>query len=155
MWKFPLRKGSAGYRPYRPKDSYYRTGYAKTRANPRGYHRATDYSAPVGTIKQAPDKCRIVWKGRYGDLGLVVEVKLLAGPHKGRYRRICHCLSYTGKPIGTTLPKGYALARVGMTGRTSGPHDHAEVGAYPLKKQRDPRYNEVKYTQEAYDARRW
>lgn len=156
-WVFPLRKGSKNYVPRRPLDSFLRTGYERTPTNPHGYHWATDLPTGdiVGVIIQLPVRAKIVWKGWFGDLGRVIEVQILEGYDKGRFVRMCHCEMYTDRPIGSKLPAGFAIARVGLTGHTSGAHDHLELGRYPLRKSRDPRWNPFGRLREAFDSHRW
>lgn len=150
-WRFPVRRNGSR-KPARPRNSFHRHGYSKTAGNPHGEHKAVDVPMPVGTIKQTPAKCRITWKGWYGDLGRVIEVQILEGYDKGRFFRQAHCQTYTSQKIGTRLNAGAATARVGLTGRTSGPHDHEELGAHPLKSARDPRWDLTDRVQKAWDA---
>lgn len=149
-WRFPVRRDSS-FKPARPKNSFYRTGYERTAANPRGYHRAVDIPAPRRKVKQAPERCKIVWKGWFGDLGRVIEVVILDGYDKGRYVRMSHCDSYTADPPGTIKARGAALARVGCTGRCSGNHEHEELARYSLRIARDPRWDLTERVQNAWD----
>lgn len=149
-WRFPVRNYGSR-KPARPRNSFYRTGYARTAGNPRGYHKGCDIPMPVGTIKQAPARCRITWKGWYGKLGRLIEVQILEGYDKGRYFRMAHCQTYTSKPVGTILPAAAALGRIGLTGNTSGPHDHEELARYSIRKDRDPRWDLTDRLKDAWD----
>lgn len=149
-WIFPVAKG-AGYTLRRPDDSYTRAGYKKTKTNPNGLHWAIDISAPEGAYVVTPGHFTITYKGDYGDLGRVIEGYV---PGTG-YLRYCHLRGVTSWPIGKELPAGYRIGTVGMTGNTSGPHLHLELGEKKLSSGRDPRKNPARAVREAFDARRF
>jgi hypothetical protein len=156
-WRFSLRKGSKGYVPRRPLNSFFRRGYVRTSTNPNGYHRAVDLPTGgiTGVVKQTVKKEKIIWKGWFGALGKVIETQVLEGAAKGKFLRRAHCASYTDKPIGSVLPERTAIATVGMTGNTSGPHDHKELGRYSIRRARDPRYDLTSWVQQSFDERRF
>lgn len=149
-WGFTVRR-SSNFTPARPRNSFNRPGYQETPSNPHGYHRAVDIPAPKGQIKQAPERCRIAWKGWFGDLGLVIELQILDGYDKGRFVRMCHCSSVSAYGVGHVFAKRAAVARVGCTGNCSGNHEHEELGRYRLIDSRDPRWDLTERVQNAWD----
>lgn len=85
-------------------------------------HKGLDIAASIGTSITASDGGRVVsagWSGAYGNL---VEVD-----HENGYRtKYAHCSKILVKP-GDRVYKGQEIAKVGNTGRSTGPHLHIEV----------------------------
>jgi murein DD-endopeptidase MepM/ murein hydrolase activator NlpD len=85
-------------------------------------HEGLDFAAPVGTPIIASANgviSRAGWDSQYGN---VVEVNHAEG-FKTRYAHASQLLVRTGQ----TVKKGDVIAKVGNTGRSSGPHLHYEV----------------------------
>jgi len=82
-------------------------------------HLSVDYSAPVGTPIHAVADGTVTFAGQNAPSGKHVWIK-----HNGVYASAyCH-LSVFGAGIkkGTMVKQGQIIGRVGMTGRTTGPH---------------------------------
>jgi muramidase (phage lysozyme) len=89
-------------------------------------HGGIDVAAPYGTYIALRTDCEVVAQGNYGNYGLLIDVWV---PSLGIQLRMAHLSSVlikTGK-----IPAGTSFARVGTSGRTSGPHIHLE---YDTKK---------------------
>ncbi len=85
-------------------------------------HEGLDFAAPVGTPIIASANgviSRAGWDSQYGN---VVEINHAEG-FKTRYAHASQLLVRTGQ----TVKKGDVIAKVGNTGRSSGPHLHYEV----------------------------
>jgi murein DD-endopeptidase MepM/ murein hydrolase activator NlpD len=79
---------------------------------------ANDKGSPVEAI--APGV--VVWAGERPGYGKLVEID-----HGNGYRtRYGHCSAVTAH-VGERVSKGEAIAKVGDTGRSTGPHIHLEV----------------------------
>ncbi|MDH4260232.1 MAG: M23 family metallopeptidase [Gammaproteobacteria bacterium] len=85
-------------------------------------HAGIDYSAPHGTTIQASAGGRVRRAGPYGAFGRTVEIDHGDGLVT-RYGHVYRILVRVGD---TVLP-GQAIATVGSTGRSSGPHLHFEI----------------------------
>lgn len=153
---WPIRPSST-YRPRYPINSWRRPGYGKQRPyNPNGWHQATDFDIDTNDeLVQLPWKSKIWWKGTYGDLGRVLEVRIAEGRYSGKFMRFCHLRSYINKPYGYTLPAGYAVAHADNTGNSSGSHLHVEMGDHPLREARFPKIDFYPYALDAYQNKRW
>jgi murein DD-endopeptidase MepM/ murein hydrolase activator NlpD len=166
---WPLEVGASGYKPLPIEDSFYRDGYGTTRSNPDGLHLAIDLrtGGVVGVPVLAPEPgfvC-LVDPDPGGGEGKVVGVR---GAYSGWIIAHFHCADVIVKP-GQTVGLFQRLAHVGMTGSTTGPHDHIEaaqpgtrlpyarvisIGDY-LRKYRDPRVNLLPFLLQALRERRW
>lgn len=85
-------------------------------------HEGTDFAAPVGTPIVASAGgvvSRAGWDSQYGN---VVEINHAEG-FKTRYAHASQIVVRTGQ----TVKRGDVIAKVGNTGRSSGPHLHYEV----------------------------
>jgi len=82
-----------------------------------------DYAAPIGTPVRAAGDGRVLFAGRRGGYGNVVELQHTAGittvyGHLSRFAR--------GLRVGKHVAQGEVIAYVGMTGLATGPHLHYE-----------------------------
>ncbi len=88
----------------------------------RAFHAGADFPAPSGTTVLAAGKGKVSFVGKRSGYGNVVEVT-----HDGglvtRYAHLSAFLVKEGQSVSTGTP----IARVGSTGRSTGPHLHFEV----------------------------
>lgn len=89
-------------------------------------HGGIDIAAPSGTYISLRVDCEVVAQGRYGNYGLLIDVWI---PSLGIQLRMAHLSSVIIK--NGRIPAGTSFARVGTSGRVSGPHIHLE---YDTKK---------------------
>jgi murein DD-endopeptidase MepM/ murein hydrolase activator NlpD len=97
-------------------------------------HKGTDYVAPQGTPVRAIGNGVVVFAGRKGGYGNVVDIRHPNG-YVTRYGHLSRFAA--GTRVGARVMIGNTIAYVGMTGLATAPHLHFEVlvnGA-----QRDPR----------------
>jgi murein DD-endopeptidase MepM/ murein hydrolase activator NlpD len=80
-------------------------------------HLGTDYAAPTGTPVQAVADGRVIWSGRKGGNGILIEIA-----HSRGYRSYYLHLSRTLVRRGQTVHQGQTIGRVGQTGLATGPH---------------------------------
>ena len=80
-------------------------------------HLGTDYGAPVGTPVQTIGSGRVVWAGRKGGDGILVEVQ-----HANGYQTFYLHLSQALVGVGQHVEQGQLIGRVGATGLATGPH---------------------------------
>lgn len=80
-------------------------------------HLGTDYAAPIGTPVQALGDGRVVFAGRKGGSGNLVEIK-----HSNGYETYYMHLSRILVRQGQTVAMGKTIGLVGMTGLATGPH---------------------------------
>lgn len=86
------------------------------------FHEGLDISAPTGTPVYAPADGIVTFVGIRNGYGLTVEIK-----HGDRYiTRYAH-LSESLVRVGQKVQRGDMIARVGNSGRSTGPHLHYEV----------------------------
>lgn len=86
-----------------------------------GTHKGIDIAAPSGTYIALRYDSEVVASGWYGDYGNLIDVWV---PALGVQLRFAHLLQ---KPsVNGKIPAGISFARVGSTGRSSGPHIHFE-----------------------------
>ena len=85
-------------------------------------HLGLDIVAPTGTPVHSAAKGRVVYAGRRGDFGNMVEID----HGYGRVTRYAH-MSRTLVRLGQTVTRGQVIGQVGMTGLAVGPHLHYEV----------------------------
>jgi len=86
------------------------------------FHEGLDISAPTGTPVYAPADGIVTFVGIRNGYGLVIEIK-----HGDRYiTRYAH-LSESLVRVGQRVQRGDMIARVGNSGRSTGPHLHYEV----------------------------
>lgn len=88
----------------------------------RAFHSGADFPAPSGTTVLAAGNGKVSFVGKRSGYGNVVEVT-----HSGglltRYAHLSAALVKEGQAVSTGMP----IARVGSTGRSTGPHLHFEV----------------------------
>jgi murein DD-endopeptidase MepM/ murein hydrolase activator NlpD len=85
-------------------------------------HGGIDYAAPMGTNINVAGSGRVVAVGPAGDYGNRVIVD-----HGNGLSTLYAHLSSIGVRVGDQLRQGQVLGKVGMTGRSTGPHLHFEV----------------------------
>jgi murein DD-endopeptidase MepM/ murein hydrolase activator NlpD len=88
----------------------------------RAFHSGLDFAAPKGTTVFSAGKGVVTFVGTRSGYGNVVEVTH-AGGLVTRYAHLSGFLSEEGQPVNTGTP----IAKVGSTGRSTGPHLHFEV----------------------------
>lgn len=102
-----------------------------------GHHTGVDFPAPVGTPVMAVRPGRVIdagettWGSAYG---LCVILQDHAG-HRWMYAH----LSDVDVAVGDTVLRGRRIGKVGLTGRTTGPHLHLEVRVSPYRYDIDAR----------------
>jgi murein DD-endopeptidase MepM/ murein hydrolase activator NlpD len=86
-------------------------------------HTGVDYAAPTGTPVRAAGDGHVIFKGRKGGYGNVVELA-----HTGGVTTVYGHLSRfaQGLRLGQHVAQGTLIAYVGMTGLATGPHLHYE-----------------------------
>jgi murein DD-endopeptidase MepM/ murein hydrolase activator NlpD len=88
----------------------------------RAFHAGLDFAAPSGTTVYSAGAGTVTFVGTRSGYGNVVEVT-----HKGglvtRYGHLSGFLARSGQAVNTGTP----IAKVGSTGRSTGPHLHFEV----------------------------
>jgi murein DD-endopeptidase MepM/ murein hydrolase activator NlpD len=86
------------------------------------FHRGTDIAAPLGTEVRAVEAGTVVESGPKGSYGNAVVILT----ESGRRTLYAHNLANLVR-TGDRVRQGEAIARVGATGRATGPHVHFEV----------------------------
>ncbi|MBE3562869.1 MAG: peptidoglycan DD-metalloendopeptidase family protein [Hydrogenibacillus schlegelii] len=89
------------------------------------FHEGVDFAHAVGTPVVATAKGTVVFAGRDGGYGLMVEID-----HGGGLSTVYAHLSAIAVRVGETVDKGAVIGRMGNTGRSTGPHLHYEVRRY-------------------------
>lgn len=86
-------------------------------------HKGVDYAAPTGTPVRAAGDGRVIFAGRKGGYGNVLEIA-----HTRGVVTVYGHLSRFGKGIhtGSRVSQGSVVAYVGMSGLATGPHLHYE-----------------------------
>ena len=85
-------------------------------------HNGIDIAAPIGTEIKAATDGEVIFSGEKKDYGQVVIIKNKAGLetiYAHNKENLVH--------IGDIVKKGDVIAKVGLSGRTTGPHVHFEV----------------------------
>jgi len=86
-------------------------------------HKGVDYAAPIGTPVRAAGDGRVIFAGKKGGYGNVVEIAHTRGVvtvygHLSRFA--------SGTRLGRHVSQGSVIAYVGMSGLATGPHLHYE-----------------------------
>ena len=88
----------------------------------RAFHSGLDFAAPAGTTVLSAAEGVVIFAGQRSGYGKVVEVEHGNGLLT-RYAHLSAFLSQKGQKVQTGTP----IAKVGSTGRSTGPHLHFEV----------------------------
>ena len=88
----------------------------------RAYHSGIDFPAPRGTVVMSAGYGKVTFVGQKSGYGNVVEVTHAAG----LVTRYGHLSAFLVKE-GQIVDAGAPIAKVGSTGRSTGPHLHFEV----------------------------
>ncbi|MBQ6205944.1 MAG: peptidoglycan DD-metalloendopeptidase family protein, partial [Oscillospiraceae bacterium] len=88
----------------------------------KNLHRGVDIAVAEGTVIKAVQDGRVVSAGENGGYGLCVVIQ----DNKGYLSRYAHCSSLSVH-AGQRVKRGDAIAAVGSTGSSTGPHLHLEV----------------------------
>ncbi len=88
----------------------------------RAFHAGMDFAAQTGTTVLSAGKGTVSFVGQKSGYGNVVEVTHASGLVT-RYAHLSSFLSEEGQAVNTGTP----IAKVGSTGRSTGPHLHFEV----------------------------
>ena len=86
------------------------------------FHPGLDFGGPWGSTITATAPGKVVWAGRRGGYGKMVEIDHGFGIRT----RYGHMSSILVK-VGAIVKKGTPIGRLGSTGRSTGPHVHYEV----------------------------
>ena len=84
-------------------------------------HRGVDYAAPTGTPAQSVGDGIVIFAGRQGGYGNVVEIR-----HGNGHQTLYAHLSKINVRNGQAVQKGQTIGAVGSTGWSTGPHLHFE-----------------------------
>ena len=110
-----------------PTDGFVTSGYG-FRISPftghKQFHAGIDIAADFGTRIVAPASGRVVYAGRRGAFGRVVEID-----HGFGVRTIFGHTDEIYVRVGQRVERGTRIASVGSTGRSTGPHLHYQVQA--------------------------
>ena len=88
----------------------------------RAFHAGLDMPAPNGTIVLSAGEGKVTFAGTKSGYGTLVEIS----HGNGLVTRYGH-LSATLVKVGQVVQTGTPIAKVGSTGRSTGPHLHFEV----------------------------
>jgi len=121
------RQLSAEIRPTgRPVLSGYISSYFGERMDPfdgeEAFHKGLDFASERGADVLAVGQGVVSWAGPRAGYGVLVEIN----HGNGYVTRYAHN-SAVGVAVGDTVERGQAIAVVGSTGRSTGPHVHFEV----------------------------
>lgn len=126
--RFKAARGALDLAPiHRPLDGPHRTssGFGN-RKDPftrgKAFHAGLDFPAPTGTIVLSAGDGKVTFVGKKSGYGNVVEVTHESGLLT-RYAHLSGFIAREGQLVRTGTP----IAKVGSTGRSTGPHLHFEV----------------------------
>ena len=86
------------------------------------WHRGVDFSSPRGTEINTVAAGVVTWSAQKSGYGLLVEINH-GNDYVTRYGHADELLV----EVGEIVKKGQTIAKVGNTGRSTGPHVHFEV----------------------------
>ena len=87
-------------------------------------HRGVDFAAAIGTPLMATGDGVVIFAGRKGDLGNLIEIR----HPNGWVTRYGHLNGFApGIRVGTRVRQGETIGYVGRTGMVTGPHLHYEM----------------------------
>ena len=87
-------------------------------------HTGTDYAAPMGTPVRAIGDGTVIFVGRSGGYGNMIDIR----HRNGMVSRYGHMRNFaTGVHAGSKVTMGSTIGYVGMTGWATGPHLHFEI----------------------------
>ncbi len=87
-----------------------------------GFHYGVDFAAPTGTSVRAADGGRVTIAGWHGNYGYLVEID-----HGDGVRTRYGHNSKINVSVGQEVSQYEEIAKVGSTGRSTGPHVHFEI----------------------------
>ncbi len=126
--RFKAARGAIDLAPiHKPMDSLNRISSTfGNRKDPftggRAFHSGLDFPAPKGTAVLSAGYGKVTFVGEKSGYGKVVEVTHLTGLMT-RYAHLSAFIAREGQVVNTGTP----IAKVGSTGRSTGPHLHFEV----------------------------
>lgn len=88
----------------------------------QSFHEGIDFPADVGTVIEAAASGKVIFADVHPAYGKMIEID----HGNGLVTRYAHCSSLLVKD-GDLVVRGQQIARVGTTGRSTGPHLHFEV----------------------------
>ncbi|ODT69166.1 MAG: hypothetical protein ABS75_17950 [Pelagibacterium sp. SCN 63-23] len=88
----------------------------------RAFHSGLDFAAPTGTVVTSAAAGKVTFVGEKSGYGKVVEVR----HQNGLMTRYAHLSAHIARE-GQVVSTGTPIAKVGSTGRSTGPHLHFEV----------------------------
>ena len=105
----------------KPSAGRYSSGFGY-RPNLGDYHTGVDYAGAIGTNIWAADGGTVIWAAQRGNYGKYIIID-----HGNGFKTYyCHC-SKLLVSVGDKVAQGDIIAKVGMTGRVTGPHLHFEI----------------------------
>lgn len=117
----PLPKKAATGKFIKPSNGHFTSGFGY-RPSMGDYHTGVDFAGSVGTSIWAADGGKVIFAGRKGNYGNCVMIS-----HENGYVTLyAHC-SRLLVSAGDRVAKNQTIAKVGNTGRTTGPHLHFEI----------------------------
>lgn len=90
--------------------------------NPNGFHTGTDFAAPYGATTMAANSGTVVYSGWMSGYGQTIVID-----HGGGVQTLYAHSSSLLVSNGQKVQRGQAIAKVGSTGMSTGPHLHFEV----------------------------
>lgn len=88
----------------------------------KAFHAGIDFAAPSGSTVLSAGRGKVIFAGRRSGYGNLVEISH-GGGLTSRYAHLSAFLVKAGQTVETGTP----IARVGSTGRSTGPHLHFEI----------------------------
>lgn len=105
----------------KPSSGRFSSGYGYRRSF-GDFHTGTDFAGPTGSAIWASDGGTVIWAGWKGNYGYCVMIN-----HGNGYVTLYgHCSKLLVR-VGDKVYQGQQIAKVGSTGRSTGPHVHFEI----------------------------